>query len=184
MGMKNTNSNYGSISQLFHWIIFLLVAGMLVFGYVMGDIPDKAYRGQMINLHKLIGVFILVLMSLRLIWALYNIKPALPFQTPAWQRLAERITHVLLYLGLIVMPLSGLVGSVAGGRPPRLDGISIQLPIDANKTLANISFEYVHEPLAVILIILISLHILAALYHHFIKRDDILRRMLPSRGRR
>ncbi|VVC76825.1 hypothetical protein AQUSIP_21520 [Aquicella siphonis] len=184
MGVKNTTTYYGSISQLLHWIIFLLVAGMLILGFVMGDVSDKTLRGEMINIHKLTGVLILVLMLLRVLWALYNVKPVLPFQTPAWQRLAERSMHVLLYLGLIIMPLSGLVGSVAGGKPPVLDGISIRLPIGLNKPLAKMAFEYVHEPLAVVLIVLISIHIIAALYHHFIKRDDILRRMLPSRGRR
>lgn len=182
MGFRNTATDYGSISKLFHWLIFLLVLIMIPLGYFMGDV-QKPLRGQVVNIHKVIGVCILVLMLLRLLWALKNVKPALPFQTPAWQRLAERCVHFLLYLGLIVMPLSGLVGSVAAGKPPHFYGVNIELPIEQNKSLAEFAFEKIHEPLAIILIVLIGIHILAALYHHFIKRDDILRRMVTGSGR-
>jgi len=184
MGMKNTSVSYGSVTKFFHWLIFLLILITIPLGYVMGDISDKVLRGQVINTHKLIGVLILVLVLLRALWALKNIKPVLPFQTPAWQRSAERCVHLFLYLGLIVMPLSGLVGSVAAGRPPRIGKFSIELPIAQSKALSNFSFDYIHIPLAIILILFISIHILAALYHHFIKRDDVLRRMMPYGGHR
>jgi cytochrome b561 len=94
-----------------------------------------------------------------------------------WQRVIERLMHFLLYAGLIIMPLAGLVGAVAGGRPPHLGNFNIVLPIAQSKALAEFAFESIHNPLAIILIILISIHILAALFHHFIKRDDVLRRM-------
>lgn len=178
MSVKNTPSSYGSVAHFFHWIIFLLVLIMIPVGFLMGDISDKPLRAQVVNAHKLIGVLILVLMLLRVLWALNNVKPALPFQTPNWQRFVERCMHFLLYFGLILMPLSGLVGSVAGGRPPHLGNLNIVLPIEQNKALAGFAFSYIHEPLAFILIALISIHILAAFYHHFIKRDDVLRRML------
>jgi cytochrome b561 len=183
MGVKNTSSSYGSISRLFHWLIFLLVLVMIPLGYFMGDIPDKALRGEVVNVHKLIGVSIFGLMVLRILWALMNVKPSLPFQTPEWQRVAERTMHMLLYAGLIIMPLSGLIGSIAAGRPPHFYDMSITLPIAESKPLAEFSFGIVHNNLAIILIVLISIHILAALFHHFIKRDDILRRMLTG-GRR
>lgn len=184
MSVRNTATSYGSISLLFHWIIFLLILVMIPLGYFMGDVSDKALRGQVINIHKLIGVLVLVLMLLRVLWTLNNVKPALPFQTPVWQRITERCMQVSLYLGLIIMPLSGLVGVVAAGRPPHLAGISIELPIAKSKVVASFAFEYIHQPLAIILIALISFHMLAALFHHFIKRDDVLRRMLTSSGRR
>lgn len=184
MAVRNTATSYGNISKLFHWLIFLLVLTAIPLGFLMGDISDKALRGQVINIHKLIGVLILVLMLMRALWALYNVKPLLPFQTPAWQRMAERCVHLLLYLGLIVMPLSGLVGTVAAGWPPKFYGISIELPIGRNKSVSDFAFDYIHKPLAIILIVLISIHIVAALYHHLIKRDDVLRRMLTGSRRR
>lgn len=182
MAAKNTSSSYGSVSRLLHWLIFLLVLFMIPLGYFMEDFP-KDYQGLAFNTHKLVGLCILALMLLRLFWALVNVKPSLPFQTPLWQIAAERCMHFLLYAGLIIMPLSGLIGSVAGGKPPHFYGINIQLPIEESKPLAKFAFGSIHNPLAIILIILISIHILAALYHHFIKRDDVLRRMLTG-GRR
>jgi len=180
MSIRNTRSSYGSVAILFHWLIFILVAIMIPLGYFMGDIPDEAMRGQAFNFHKVLGVCILILMLMRVSWAFYSVKPGLPFQTPLWQRVSERCVHFLLYAGLIVMPLSGLIGSVAAGRPPHIYGINIELPISLNKAVASFAFKEIHEPLAIILIVLICIHILAALYHHFIKRDDILRRMMGS----
>lgn len=184
MRVRNTATSYGCISRLFHWVIFLLVFATIPLGFLMADVSDKVWRGQLINTHKLIGVLILILMSLRVLWALFNVKPGLPFQTPAWQRMAERCMHFLLYLALFIMPLSGLIGSVAAGRPPHFYGVDIMLPIGLNETVADFAFTYVHQPVALVLIALISIHILAALYHHFVKRDDILRRMVRGSGRR
>lgn len=182
--LKNSSTSYGSVAQFLHWLIALLVIGMLVMGYFMDDISDKAMKGQVFNAHKVIGVTILVLALLRAGWALINIKPALPFQTPLWQRWAVHLTHLGLYLGIIIMPLSGLIGAVSAGRPPHIGSLEIRLPIPQDKNTAEFMFESIHEPLAIILILLITVHVAAALYHHFIKRDDILRRMLFNRTRR
>lgn len=179
MCMKNTATAYGSVSKFFHWVIFLLVAIMLPLGFLMGDIADKATRSQVSNIHKLLGLLILLLMLMRLAWNIYNVKPQLPYQTPAWQRLSERVVHFLLYLSLIVMPLSGLVGSVSEGKAPHLGNINFIIPVPASKALSDFAFDDIHGPLAWVILVLISIHILAALYHHYIKRDDILRRMLP-----
>jgi len=145
----------------------------------MGDVADKPLRSQLVNIHKLIGLVILVLMLLRLIWAVNNIKPSLPAGTPTWQRWSERWMHFLLYAALIVMPVSGWVGSVAGGKSPHLGSINFSLPLAHSKSLSDFAFDDIHIPLAVIIIILVSIHALAAFYHHFVKKDDVLRRMLP-----
>jgi cytochrome b561 len=181
MSFKNSNTTYGSVSKFLHWLIFLLVLIMIPLGYFMGDFPDKAMRGQAFNIHKLIGLTILTLMVLRLIWALLNVKPALPFGTPAWQRYAERTLHFLLYATLFVMPISGWIGSVAAGRAPHLGGFNFNLPIEKSKEISDFAFDEIHVPLAVILIIFVSIHIFAALYHHYLKRDEVLMRILPRR---
>ncbi len=137
MSLKDTAAKYGCLSQFFHWLVFILVLIMIPLGYVMGDVPNKAVSGQLFNIHKLIGISILILMILRLIWRLFNIKPPLPVGTPIWQRWAERGLHFLLYVGLIVMPLSGWIGTVSNGRPPHLGSLNIDLPIGKNKALAD-----------------------------------------------
>lgn len=177
----NTTSSYGPVAKFFHWLIFLLVAGMLLMGYLMDDISDKTLHGNVMNIHKLLGLLILALMVLRLLWAIINVKPALPFNTPLWQQWLERGMHFLLYLVLLLMPISGWVGSVAGGRPPHLAGFNFSLPVAQNKSFGHFLFHQIHDNLAIIIIVLVSLHMCAALYHHFIKRDAILRRMMPDR---
>ncbi|SRR5579883_193023 len=179
MTFRNTSTSYGSIAKFFHWLIFLLLLFMVIYGFLLGDIP-KDYQPTAYNFHKLLGLTILALMILRALWAGINPKPALPFGTPSWERGVERGMHFLLYVIVMAMPLAGWIGSVAGGRPPHIGNLNITLPIAQNKPLAETLFD-LHNNLAIILIILVSLHILAALYHHFIKRDDILRRMLPHR---
>jgi len=182
MALHNTSSSYGSVAKFFHWVISLLIIFMLVFGYFLGDFPESM-QDFIYNFHKLIGLLVLALMLCRFVWALFNTKPALPSLTPAWQQSAERIFHFALYLFAFLMPLSGWVGSVADNRPPHLGNFQFNLPIKPSKALGHAAFD-VHGTTAIILIVLISIHVLAALYHHFIKRDDILLRMLPNRCRR
>ncbi len=176
--LKNTQTSYGSVAKFFHWTIFIFVVFMLFLGFFMDEIP-KPTRGTVINIHKLLGLTILVLMILRGIWALMNPKPLLPLGTPRWQYAAERITHFSLYALLIAMPLSGWIGSVAAGYLPHFFGLSFGLPVPESKSINDVSF-LIHKIIAFTIIALVSLHILAALYHHVIKKDDILLRMMPE----
>ena len=175
--LKNSLSNYGSVTKILHWLIFILIIGMLCLGFLMGGISDKALRGEVINIHKLIGLSILVLMLFRLFWALINLKPALPLGTPPWQKLAERIVQYSIYAALIAMPLSGWIMSVAAGYFPHLFGLEFGLPIPKSKAIDDMA-DNVHVYLAYVIIALISIHVLAALYHFFIKKDDVLQRMM------
>lgn len=174
---KNTYSTYGSFSKTLHWLIFFLLLFMLIYGYSLEFVP-KAYQGMAYNIHKLTGLTILVLMLLRLLWKLSNVTPLLPADTPPWQRGLDHLVQWLLYLTVIGMPIAGWVGASAMGRPPSLGKIALALPIEHNKTLADQAF-LVHNTIAVIIIVLVSVHILAALYHYIIKKDRILERMLP-----
>ncbi len=176
--LQNTSSNYGSVAKFFHWLIFFLVFLMLCVGFFMDDISDKALRSEIVNLHKLTGLTILILMVLRLLWTLVNPKPALPLGTPDWQKSAERTVQFLIYATLIAMPIVGWVMVVAGGHPPHIFDFMLRLPIAQSKAVRNIGGD-IHFYLAWVIILLVSIHILAALYHHFIKKDEVLRRMMP-----
>lgn len=181
VGLRNTEISYGSVSKFFHWLIFILLFVMIIYGFCLAYIP-KNYQGIAFNIHKLTGLTILVLMILRLLWSFINPKPMLPFDTPVWQRIGERIVHWSLYLVIIAMPLAGWIGSCAAGRPPHIDGLRLDLPIQKNDALVDTAFN-VHNTLALVIIALFCIHVMAALYHHFIKKDDILRRMLPNDAR-
>jgi cytochrome b561 len=176
---SNTSTSYGSVAKFFHWFIALLVILMLLFGYLLDEIP-KDFQSLAYNTHKLTGVVILFLMSIRALWALINPKPELPMNTLFWEKSAEVVGQMLLYVLVIAMPLAGWIGAVAGNRPPHLGNFKFLLPVPQNKALVKAAFN-VHGTVAIALIVLISIHVLAALYHHFIKRDDILSRMLLRR---
>lgn len=181
MTIKNTDMEYGSIAKFFHWLIFLLILIMLCVGFFMDDISNPAIKGTVYNLHKLTGLFILTLVVLRLLWAFINKKPKLPRQNHLWERIAERTMHFLLYAAIIAMPLTGWLMSSAAGKAPHIFGINLPLlPVTQSKAIAGIYAER-HEFLAWVIIVLVGLHTLAALKHHFIDKDNVLRRMMPKK---
>lgn len=174
--MLNTSSAYGPVTRFLHWLIFFLIFGMLFLGYFMQDIGDKPLRGDVVSLHKLIGLAILFVMMIRVVWALFNPKPLI-LDVPQWQRFLERLVHFTLYALIIAMPLSGWIGSVSAGYVPHLGNFQFNLPIEQNKELSKICFE-LHGIFAIAILLLVSFHVFAALYHHFVKRDNIYLRMI------
>lgn len=177
MQLSNTSTTYGAVSKVLHWLIFLLVLAMIAGGFFMDDVPDE-YKGTIFNLHKLTGLCILFLMVLRMLWAAINVKPFLPAATPVWQRMATRVTHFSLYLLVTAMPLVGWIGSSASRKAPHIGDLTFTLPVPADKALSHSMFD-VHEIIAYLIIAFVTFHVVGALYHHYIKKDDILRRMLP-----
>jgi cytochrome b561 len=177
MPLKNTNDSYGSVAKFFHWLIFLLVFVMIVGGFFLDNVP-KEYKGVIYNLHKLTGLLILSLMLLRLVWRWVNVKPALPNDMPRWQRISSRVIHELLYLLIIAMPIAGWVGSSSAGKPPHIGDIAFGLPIAKNEELIDTAFT-MHGLIAYGIIALVCVHVAAALFHHYIRKDNTLRRMLP-----
>lgn len=176
--IKNTKTRYGTLSRLLHWGVFLLVFGLIIIGFFMGDIGNKAVRGDVYTIHKFIGLSILTLMVFRLLWASLNPKPDMPKGTPTWERRAAHAGHYLLYAVVISMPLSGWIMASAANKAPKLFGASLAFPgIPLSKPLAH-NAANIHFILAWTIIALVCLHALAALKHHFINKDDVLKRML------
>ncbi|NQY44162.1 MAG: cytochrome b [Legionellales bacterium] len=180
MSIKNTKNSYGSLSKFFHWVCALMVIILLVVGFVMDNFSDL-FRATAYNLHKSNGIVLMVIMLMRAIWMLANPKPAMPNDTPKWEIMAASLTHYAFYILLIIMPLSGWLMSCAYGYPPKFFGMfSLPLPgITKNIALAK-SMQTIHLLVAKILVALISIHIIAALKHHFIHKDALLLRMLPG----
>lgn len=177
MAFRNTSTIYGSVTKFFHWIIFFLVIGLLLVGFFVENIPDEATRYSVINAHKLSGLTTLILVTLWLLWSLVNPKPQLPVGTPKIQYILARTVHFLLYALLIAMPICGWVMTTASGHPPHFFGHVLALPISESEATASL-FWTLHKTIAVTIIVLASGHISAALFHHFVNKDEVLRRML------
>ncbi len=180
--LKNNNEIYGVIAKSFHWLIGLFIILMLIMGFYMGTLDMSPNTLILYNLHKATGVAIFFLVLFRLMWRLSNITPKLPDIMPNIQKKIAHIGHFLLYVLMVLMPLSGYFLSVAAGFKVSFFGL-FTLPslIEPSKPLRNI-FGELHEVFAISLIVIISLHVIAALVHHFYYKDNILKRMLPGRN--
>jgi cytochrome b561 len=152
---------------------------MLSGSFFLGNLPEQ-YQPSAYMMHKSFGLTLLFLVLARFFWIQYAGKPALPKTVPMWQKILSRTVHYSLYLLLICMPLCGWVMSVAGNRVPSYFGLfQMPLPIKANKALSEF-MDQSHKTIAWILIALIVLHIAGAIKHHFIDKDNVLKRMLPG----
>lgn len=178
--LRNTLTAYGWPAKLQHWLLALLIIGMLALGLVMDDFKGDT-RFALYGIHKAIGAIILALVVVRLLWRWSNINPALPEDTTPLTRLAARGGHFLLYVAMLVMPLSGWTLSNAAGYPVSVFGWFALPAIAAKNHDLHELAEEVHEWAAYGLIALIMVHIAAALYHHIIRKDAVLTRMLPGR---
>ena len=179
MTIRNTPRRWGAIAQLFHWVIVLLIVAQFTLATLFDDLPAGAKKLTLLSRHKSIGITILILALLRVLWRSANLTPALPGTLKPYERSLARLTHVLLYVLLFTVPLSGWTMSSARGFPVSWFGLW-QLPnlVPKNKAL----YEFLlttHGVLAWSLGIVATVHLVAALKHHFMLKDDVLRRMLP-----
>lgn len=180
MAFKNTIASYGSISKLFHWIMSFLIFAMIIVGFIMDDLPEHM-QSTIYLVHKSLGLVLLTLVILRILWTLNNPKPLLPPRTRPWEIMIERLVHLLLYVFMLAMPLSGWIMSSAAGYHPNFFGlITLPMPgIPISESLSAVAHD-VHTISSWALITVVVLHMLAALKHHFIHKDNILKRMMPN----
>jgi cytochrome b561 len=175
---RNSPTNYGAISLVFHWLMALLVLIMLGLGWGRYYVP-RTWTPWMMDLHKSLGIIILVLVFARVLWRMYEQIPPLPREFTKSEKLIAHVAHYSLYLFMLAMPLSGWLMMSAMGRNPSFFGF-IDLPALIEKSPAWVPFlKNVHGLMAYGFAGLITVHVLAAFFHHFIRKDDILRRMLP-----
>ena len=183
--LKSGTAHWGSLAKFFHWTIVILILVQGTIGLVMVELPKRPNVIPVYNFHKSLGLTILALATLRLLWRAFDPRPAEPPSVPRWQVIGARAGHALLYLLIFLVPLSGWwFDSVTALRPlywfgliriPPLGGPDPSIP-----DLKQIAAER-HEFLFWTLIVVAAGHAAMALYHHLHDRDDVLRRMLPSR---
>ena len=182
--MKNTETRWGWMSKLLHWLMFLLIAGAYVAVNLHETYPEGSdQRGWWMMMHKAFGLSVFLLVWWRLAWRATQTVPE-NFAGYGMARLAS-LGHALLYVLMIAVPLSALLMSQFAGRPVSWFGVfEIPVWLETNRELAGQIKEVHAHILAPALFVLILLHIGGALWHHIIDRDDTLKRMLPFwRGR-
>ncbi|MFW5927126.1 MAG: cytochrome b [Wenzhouxiangella sp.] len=179
IALTNTERSYGLVSQSFHWLVVALIGFQYVWAWRIGETEGLRARLELVTQHKTIGMAVLVLAASRLLWRLLNRPPPLPGHMQPWERLAAKAGHWLLYALIFAQPLSGWLYSSAAGYGEYWWGpIEIPSPVSSSEDLEAL-FAGTHEFLGVALLVVAGVHALAALRHHFLLRDDVLKRMLP-----
>ena len=172
---------YTGTAKVLHWLMALLIVGLFALGQYMSDLSMSPRKLQLYSWHKWIGVTAFLLLLVRMAWRLTHQPPALPTQIPPLLRFASHIGHGALYLLMLAIPLSGwLMSSAKGYQTVWFGVLSIPDLLGKDKQLGDALAE-VHAALNSMLALVVLIHVAAALKHHFIDRDDVLRRILPAR---
>ena len=181
MPFRNTTRSWGSLSKAFHWLIVLLIISQWVIAERADELKGLA-KLEALALHKSFGMTILMLAMLRLAWRLMNPTPDLTTETKPWERVLAKISHLLLYALIFAMPLTGWMMSSAKNYPVSWFKL-FQFPdlvAPAEQTFHQM--HDLHHLLFNVLVGVAVLHAVGALKHHFIDRNDVLKRMLPFGG--
>jgi len=172
-------AHFSLFARTLHWLMAAGIIAMLFIG--VGMVASVSERHQwLIQIHKPLGVALLVLVCLRLVRRLAGGVPTLPLDIPSWQRLAALGSHILLYVLMFAMPLIGWAMVSAGGYPVTVG--SWQLPAIAPTNAALFAWlRGAHRYLAFLLFATVLLHLAAALFHGWIRRDGVLASMVRGR---
>lgn len=182
MALRSGATQWGALAKVFHWTIVLLILAQGTIGLVMVNLPKKPSVIAVYSLHKSLGLTIFALALLRLAWRAFDARPREPETMPRWQAAAARSGHALLYLLLFAVPLSGWLFDSASSLRPLFWWGTLKMPNligGPDKALAH-TFASLHEWLFWTLIAVAAGHAAIALVHHFVNRDEVLRRMLPT----
>lgn len=179
--------HYDPLSRAFHWLTAIVVAASFVlgpegFGRMMHQGVDPATRSSIVW-HESLGFLVLALTLLRLVWV--ALRPAAPrFEMASWMDTLARLMHLALWALMLALPATALLALGSEGHPlTLLGGVRVdQMPQIANSGIAGLAdWGEVHGLLGDALVALAGLHAAAALYHHVVMRDGVLRSMLPKR---
>ena len=177
-------ASYTRTAKILHWLIALAIIFMLCLGWSFDFLPKNGTKFFLFQLHKSIGITILLLSFARLGWRMMHRAPPLPASMPIWEQRTAHLGHFLLYVCMIGMPLSGwiMVSASSHNIPTILYGLLPwpNFPVaPENKEAVDHATDAIHFYTAYVLAALVAGHAAAALKHHFIARDDILLRMAP-----
>lgn len=182
--IRNTNEAWGWPARAFHWLIALMIVVVFAFGLWMTEVPVRSERPFYFSIHASIGITLLIVLVARYLWSLVNATPDAPAGTPAWQHRAARLTHGALYaLTFATAVIGWLLGGVSEPplEPQAFGLLPMPPPLSAGRAYEDF-LEEAHELTAYALIAVAGMHTAVALWHHFVLRDNVLRRMLSGKS--
>ena len=176
----STARGYDGVAKTLHWLVAALVLAQFVVAIAMPDIGRGTVPGTLIDLHMSIGVTILVVVAVRWLWRIRHYVPLATGDLPAWERPVARWTHALLYVLLVVNPILGWANGSARDWTITVFGAFALPHLVAPRARIGMLAGDLHQFLAWTLLVLIGLHVAAAIYHRFVHHDGVLERMLPG----
>ena len=177
--MKPSPERYTGVAITLHWLIAAAILCTFLLAQYMTELQLSPVKLKLYSYHKWIGVTIFLLVLIRLAWRVAHRPPPPPVSMPAWQHSAAGIAHFFLYALTLAIPVSGwLMSSALGFQVVYLGLLPIPDLLAKNKDMAD-QLKQLHEALNWLMVLVVALHVAAALKHHLVDRDDVLRRMLP-----
>jgi len=176
--MTDQDASYTGGSIFFHWVMALLIVTVGFLGLLHDSWP-RATQARWINIHALVGLVVWVLLMLRLAWRLSHRPPDLPPDIGEFSRRTSYPVHLLMYLLLFAIPVFGIITFIWHGRMFDFGLFHIDPRVRSNRSIFHPT-EDIHGYLAYALFALIGLHVFAALWHHFVRRDRVMLRMWPG----
>ena len=168
---------YSAPARVLHWAIAAIVITLIPLGITMSNTAPGPAQDFMFKLHLSLGTTLLPLVALRIFWRLTHTPPPLPAGIPAIQKLAASATHFLLYVTLVIQPILGWIATSAYRAPITVYGLFELPPIwRENRGLSEQVF-FVHRNIGIIMAVLICAHVGGALFHQFVRKDNLLARM-------
>jgi cytochrome b561 len=176
--IKNSKEKYGIISKTIHWAVVGLFIYMFYLALTMMGMEDSADKWAMYGEHKQFGILILILVLFRIGWIVANKNPEYPQKDSKWKKGLATATHWFLYTIMLAFPISGYLMSMAGGHGIVFFGLAVPDLIGESKSIGDLGHS-IHGILEYVTYVIVGLHVVGALYHHFIEKDNVLNRMLP-----
>lgn len=175
--LQNTDDRYGIVSRFFHWAVALLILILLSVGFSLESLPYSPFKGTVYGIHKSFGMVVLILAVARIFWKGLTPQPHHLASHARWEVVLAKVVHILLYFGMIVMPMSGWVMSSAGQHAVPFFWLFNLPPITGPDEHLSEFAEGVHGLAAYALLVAVGLHYTGAVKHHLIHRDATLARM-------
>jgi cytochrome b561 len=174
------STHYHPVAKTLHWLMSILIIGLLALGLYMHDLPLSPQKLELYSWHKWFGVTVFLLVWLRLAWRIAHPAPPPPAGLSPSLKTIARAAHGLLYGLMVLIPLSGWLMSSAKGFQTVWFGV-LPIPdlIARDKHMGDL-LQQVHEGLNVVLMLTLGGHIVAAIWHHLVLKDDTLKRMIVS----
>jgi len=177
VGLRNTETEYGTLAKALHWLVAIGLLALIYLGLEQAGMERGDEKSRIRFIHASIATITLILMTIRVVWRFMNDTPAHPDGMPGWQRMMSSIVHWGLYITVFVQLFAGALVFGTGGKGiPVFNLFSIPVPVAENHD-AHEWWEGVHEFAWIPVAFLLTIHVLGALYNHFVVKNDVLRRM-------